>query len=163
MSKEVKKYPVNYALMPLRVDVEISKDLRYYYIAGYIVSKVEVKEEKTIHNEDGSTSYEYQVIYPHRIQINENEFDPNKTTIQILDEEMSMRTFQLFETYELARFNREKKNLSYPEIYDYLHIEDELLDYTSNLLTEEDKRKKEISILERLMGTKEKVKSKRHK
>ena len=160
MKKEV-KYPIKYTLMPLRVDKTIKEDLKYYYIAGHIVSKAYIKEEKIIHNPDGTSKKEYKVIYPYQIRIEDFENKDQEPIIDFIDEPVEMTSFELFDNYEAARCVRERKNIDYPDIVDYLEVEDQLLEKTSEILTIEEQRAKEISILERLMGNREKTKIKK--
>ena len=161
MKKEAVNYPIKYALMPLRVDVTMEGHLKYYFVAGYIVSKVYVKEETIRYNKNGNKEEEYIVLYPNRVKVDEYEFLDIDPQIEFLDEQVELTTPKVFNNYEEARKSREEKNKKFPNIYDYLETEDELLNRTRDMLTKEEQINREISILEILLNRKPKIKTKK--
>lgn len=56
-------YPVKYALMPVREQIEFKSD-REYEIVMYIVSKCYLISEKKIYSGDGKRRYSYEVVFP---------------------------------------------------------------------------------------------------
>ena len=160
MEKEVDKYPIKYALLPLGVKKVVKDDLKYFCVVGYIVSKVYVKKETITYFEDGSPGLEYDVAFPKTIIIETDEFNKSKIDIQLIDKPFPISTGEVFDNYDQARERRDDKNQFFPEINDYLAIEDLLLNYTQDLQTFDEQRYKELSIIEQLMGDKEKPKIK---
>ena len=135
------KYPVKYALLPIK-ERRTNKDGEEYFInICHIVSKVFVTKEFRVYLEDGNYDVNYSVCFPYEVNsdgiIEEmripsfNSSDYNETI-----------AFDLYDNYEEAQKAKEDKNFlfSIETVEKYDDIEERLQILTKNLGEEKEKK-----------------------
>jgi len=135
------KYPVKYALLPIK-ERRINKDGEEFFInICHIVSKVFVTKEFRVYLEDGNYDVNYSICFPYEVNsdgiIEEmripsfNSSDYNETI-----------AFDLYDNYEEAQKAKEDKNFLVPieVVENYKTIEENLQELTKDLGKEKQKK-----------------------
>lgn len=137
------KYPVRYALLPVKAQRKNKEGEVFYIDECYIVSKAYVTEEHILFLEDGSIGGNYKVCFPYLVYSNGIDME-KKTPIDYKKKDHEATVFYLYDSYEEAKEEKDKRNILIPEetINKYQPLEDTLLELTNDMKVEKDKQVK---------------------
>ena len=134
------KYPVKYALMPVKTYRTNKMGEEYITDICYLISKAYVIEEHRKYQEDGTYSVKYQICFPYKVYT--EGISPIKTTpSKNAHNSNETLAFNLFDSYEEALIAKEQKNAFTPDevVEQFQQYEDKIQELTKDMVIDSEK------------------------
>lgn len=137
------KYPVKYALLPVRARRTNKMGEEFFIDECYIVSKAYVVEEHRKYLEDGTFGVNYKVCFPYMVFTDGISMEKRVPRLHS-SKNFETTVFYLYDSYEAAVAAKDKRNVLISEkiVEKYKPLEDKLTELTSDMIVDgEDKVK----------------------
>ncbi len=137
------KYPVKYALLPIKARRTNKRGEEFFIDECYIVSKAYVLEEHRKYLEDGTYSVNYKICFPYVVYTDGINLEKRTPRLHS-SKDYETTSFYLYDSLEDAKAAKEKKNVLISEsvVEKYQPFEDSILELTEDMVVDNKERQK---------------------